>query len=297
MNRVITFASLIATVVFLTLTFVLGFVIYSSIDRVSPMFWFIATVFIGSFISLLICLGNINSTVKLAQHKIMKKHKNDINFTTCPDYWTKRLVSNDGKTYTMCYNQFMDQNGMAVFIDGTMSSNNDGFYFNNPNLTNPLDDATKAASNLNVYRNMADYSNIETFVATNMYGEYTDSSHPAYMANLHTHDLAIVADSNNPAIDGNNNVAQHTHIYYNQGRRSHSHSLGWNENDNDRTTMFEHIEGMSNFNYWINPVSSRYLGPNEYATEINLTKLNEANNSCELAKMFNWSENAKCFKV
>lgn len=294
MNRVITFVSLIATVVFLTLTFVLGFLIYSMENREDPMFWFIVTLFIGSFLSLLISLGNINSTVKLAKHKILKKQQNDINFTTCPDYWTKRLVFNNGQTYTMCYNQFTDSSGKNVFIDGTMGSNEDGYYFNNTNFTNSTDTASISASNLDVYRAKADYSNIETFT-TNMYGEFTDSTHPDYYPNLHTHFIATLADSNNSNIDGNSNVNSHSHIYYDQGRRSHSHSSEWSIDTSSQNT-FTNIPGMSNFDNWISPVISRDLGNVEYAIELNLNKLNEANNSCELAKLFNWSENSKCFK-
>lgn len=286
MNRVITFISLFATVVFLTLTFILGFLIHYIEDRENPLFWFMVTIFIGSFLSLLICLGNINSTVKLSKQKLLKKETDDINFTTCPDYWTKRLLKSNGKTVTMCYNQFTDNNGNIVLIDGKITSNVDGYSFINSNFKSNLDD----------YRAKAIYSNIETFTSTNMYGEYTDSLDPNYQSNLHTHFISIVADSNNSNIDGNSNVPSHAHVYYDQGRRSHSHSPSWNITTSVENT-FTNVEGMSNFDHWISPVKSLDIpGGNEYAIQINLNKLNEANNSCELAKMFNWGETSKCFR-
>ena len=72
------------------------------------------------------------------------------------------------------------------------------------------------------------------------------------------------------------------------GKGYHSH------NQNDNTIELENLisadryqEKYNNFTNWVSPYKTK---GGKYAIEINLRKLNEVVNTCELAKHFIWSD-------
>lgn len=291
MNKVITFVSIFTVVFFLMLTVILGLVIHYIGNPEEPLFWFLATLFIGMFISLLVSLGNIGALVKINKNKIDKMENNDHSFTTCPNYWLERIVINNdtNEKVKMCYNilpnkditSFSDPKQFS-FIDGELISDNqtppeEDFTFTNSNFS----------SNLSYYRNMASYSNIETFV--NLESQYSYNSED-YQKNFHYHDRVDISVGSN--VSGNSNIPDHGHAtFMNVGRRGHSHSINWDQLTQQNLVFTNYNPSHSNFNYWINPIAIDVGdGNTKYAIELNLNKLNLANNSCELAKLFNWGE-------
>lgn len=281
MNRKITFLALFATVIFLMLTVVLGFVIHYVGDPSKPVFWLLCTLFIGMFLSLLTCITNLSVSIKIS-NKIIDAEEGDVSLTTCPDYWTKQIVKDNitNKSHVMCYNHFKDD----IFINGQLSQTppytfDDNSIFNGSNISN--------------MRELAKYpSNVETFI------QYiTDPGDPDYEKHKHYHTrIDRIVHSNIVNANGHENVQPHSHTYVNVESGHHSH-IGYSQGNEDNN-MFrarEYVVTDSNFSHWINP----YQVPNtdKMAIELNLDNLNSTTNICELATKFAWSEAyAKCKK-
>lgn len=300
-NRVITLLSFFTTIFFLMLTCALGYILYIVGNPNENSFWFIAPFFIGMFIATLVCIGNIKHTVNLSKSRLDKVLSNDANMTTCPNYWMKQIVFDPAtkKRSVMCYNIIPDADpNKIVFIDGplTKSTDTNVYNFTTSNL---------ASSNLQQYRGMYEstLSNDsppavieEPFIA----GQYLDTDDENYLANFHYHnDISLIATGDVSYHDGTT-VNPHSHTYENIGRRGHSHSASWSgENDGitsgNSFNIFDNYDPSdSNMDNWISP--RKLKNSDLYAIEINIDKLNQAKNSCELAKLFNWSEQKiKCF--
>lgn len=283
------------------LTTVLGLVIHFIGDPTHPVFWLLTTLFIGMFLSFIISVGHISSMVKINKLKIEKKNTKDHSFTTCPNYWLKHIVKkpHSEDRVIMCYNILPDKDDInntnkLTFIDGYF----DGDALNNLNdLKLKINSSTEhpvLTSNLQNLRNMASYSNIEAFTELGNQYDYTDGDD--YNKNFHYHNNVHITVG--PEISGNSNMSDHQHsTYSNVGRRGHSHSVDWDNMNSQRNMYFEtYNPTFSNFDYWINPREIKMNdGTVKYAIELNLEKLNLANNSCELAKLFNWNEfTSKC---
>ena len=302
MNKVITFVSIFTVIFFLMLTVVLGLVIHFMGDPKQPVFWLFTTLFIGMFLSFIISVGNISSMVKINKLKIDKKLNKDHSFTTCPNYWLKHIVKkpHSEDVVVMCYNILPDKDDLKNadkltfidgYFDGTFTDPTDLSSVNlniNSSTTHPV-----LTSNLTELRHMASYSNIEAFSELGNQYDYTDGND--YNQNFHYHNNVHIMVG--PEISGNSNLTDHQHnTYSNVGRRGHSHTLGWDMNS-QRDVYFEtYNPAFSNFDYWINPREIKMSdGTTKFAIELNLEKLNLANNSCELARLFNWNEfNSKC---
>lgn len=302
MNKVITFVSIFTTIFFLMLTIAFGMIIHFMGDPNQPIFWLFTTLFIGMFLSFIISLGNISSMVKINKLKTLKKKTNDHSFTTCPNYWLKHIVTkpNSEDRVVMCYNILPDKDDVTnkeklTFIDGSFDGITTGGELNNVhlkitgNLMHPV-----LTSNLTYLRNMASFSNIEAFSELGNQYDYTDGEN--YNKNFHYHNNVHITVG--PEISGNSNMEDHTHATYsNVGRRGHSHTINWDDMNSQKDVYFEtYNPAFSNFDHWINPREiSISDGNSKFAIELNLEKLNLANNSCELAKLFNWNEyNSKC---
>ena len=309
-NRVITLVSLFTTVFFIMLTCALGYILYVVGDPNEDIFWLLTPLFIGMFLATLVCIGNINKTVKISKSKLDKILVNDTSMTTCPNYWMKQIVYDPAtKTRnTMCYNIIPNTDPNKIkFIDGPLikissSQDIDG-------VPQDMEDfrftTSRLNSNLSFYRNMASSNVIEGF----MEGQYYSNDNDNYLANYHYHDeITLTTGENVTPLNSENPMSNHSHVYNNIGRRGHSHSLGWEfgmdgANNGNNFNLFEpHDPTHSNLDHWISARKVKGLTSAEstddgiYAIEINLDKLNAAANSCELAKLFNWSEQKiNCF--
>lgn len=279
MNRSISLISLLGTIVFLMLTTVLGFVIHSVGDPNKPIFWLFTTLFVGMFLSLMLCLSNLRTAIQIGKDKL-ESIEDEVNLTTCPDYWIKNVVYDDeSKSKTiLCYNMMND----GTFIDGEMLKDSAGVYtFSNTRF---------AGSNITDMRNLAisENSNVEAEVVENFTQFYPgDTDYQKYLHSHATIDKIVHGPIyvNTPAI-GNVNL-EHEHIYENTGSGSHSHTLDF---EGGIYQQKNYVETLSNLTNWISPYNNPEILGNKYAIEINLNVLNLQDNTCELAKMFTWSE-------
>ena len=290
-NRFIPTFSFFATIFLFITTVSLGLV-FAYMDKSSPLVWLIGTLFIGMFIAFINAVNNMNQLLSkgnsITSNDFYADIDGSINFTSCPDYWTKNIVyDHDSKTSTMmCYNHF-ENNGNDMFIGGELIKTTstgtggvpqDNYYFS--------PDSLFPNRNLQEIRDMARFPEAEAVVEQfNLIRRGEDG----YESNLHTHSSSthIIGGS----IDNNgNNIPYHSHTYH-MGPISHSHRNLSPDALNAIAQQFPlhvaYTETHGNFDNWISPFR---LPNGKYAMEINLTKLNQAENACELAKMFIWTE-------
>lgn len=263
-----------------------------------PFFYFISILTCGLFVCVLVCIDNLRTFSAYA-----KKKKNfdaaDVIFRTCPEYWTKKHVT-DPKTkllHTMCYNNM----GQDMFVSGSLTDNNNSSYMNTtidamrneakfpqsnvePSLSNILENSDVVCSNLQVIQ-----SNCDTDVpaSTSPVVEQfmnLDPDDPDYTKNLHTHTSVDLYVNSNITNHGDN-VTPHSHVFLGTTSGTHSHRPGaggsWEGADDSYAAEFD------NFDNWINPHKTN---GGLAGMEINLTKLNESENKCELANKFPWVE-------
>ena len=278
MSRKLSLRSLFGTLAFIMLTAMSAIIIYmTKLTPNQPVFWGIGVFFIGMFLCMITCLSNINYSIKI-KNKYLRNKDIDVMINTCPEYWIKRVVKDreNNENITMCYNKDPNKN---LYYNGTLKNVNDQLINENLNT-----------SNLENLRNLALYSNVEEFV------EYYPNDSNNYAANLHQHhNLYLITregTSNVESMGGNSYSNAHTH-YIQMGVGYHSHDQGGLAGEITGTygqvNLNEYVPTHSNFDYWINP------SPSDEGMEINLKKLNEAKNTCELGKMFAWVEpHAKC---
>jgi len=301
MNRKLSLSSIFGTLFFLIMTLLLGLILYITADFSLPESWLFLALFIGMFIGLLISLGNINLSIKLNDHLIDKK-KFDVQFQSCPDYWTKHTVVNDDtkEQVVMCYNHI---EGTSSFVYGDMKTNSPEF---DPRFTtDTLNDMRQKA----VYKVDPDAPvkdcepTVPTPPATDTQSADTDvietfqtypRDHPDYNKYRHTHTNIDRIVHSNLANHDPNMVEPHGHVYLNSDSGSHSHGLNIGNVDDPLELEERYKETDSNFSNWINP----YAMNDTRAMEINLTKLNSTENKCDLVSPFAWVEaQTKCKNV
>lgn len=302
MNRILSLFAIFTTMFFFVLTTILGLLLYSIGNPNQPIFWLLATLFIGMFIGFLVCLTNIRTTVKIGEMTALKKNSNSTKLTTCPDYWTKQIVHNEktNETVVMCYNLLNNDKEKGIFIDGTLTKIQNGeevdYSFDNTHFDG------EEVHNLSYYRNLAKTpaqvsvaeNIVENFNEVSVYGEYRPG-HPDYEKYKHSHNNIEVHAGDSISSD-NTSISPHTHIYNMYGPRYHSHGSSFDESDPYYQNQYKYTVTDKNFDNWINP-RDIHIANNETKTaiEINLNKLNMTANPCELAKLFNWSEaTSKC---
>lgn len=305
-----------ATIVLFIVTVVLGFAV-SYINFSNPMAWLFITLFFGCFITFIRALYSMNKLNKLSSMSVSsadifsgKTLNKNAKLTTCPDYWTKKVVidPNTDEQVIMCYNEHIDTDGNAHYLGGTLELdegsigtivNNDetGATDLNP-VANTEDavfnfsaDSIFGSDNLDNVRALAttedgDFLNQDTVEGFKMY-RVGDSG---YNEHRHTHEMVkrvIDGDviTNDESVD--NVDPNHTHTkYYGRGYHSHDRNEGMGLTDFiGSDDQYKITKG--NFENWISPYKTK---SGKFAIEINLKKLNEAKNTCELASNFVWSD-------
>lgn len=96
--------SIVATLVFLMILIVLGLILQKYPNPSDPIFSFLATLFIGCFLALIVCLSNIGEIVENNKISSETTTANSIKFSSCPEYWKK--VRDDNNIGTKCTNNF-----------------------------------------------------------------------------------------------------------------------------------------------------------------------------------------------
>lgn len=309
-----------ATIVLLIVTIVLGFAV-SYINFSNPMAWLFVTLFIGCFITFIRAIYSMNKLNKLSSMSISSAdifsgnaHNKNAKLTTCPDYWTKKVVidPNTDEQVIMCYNEHIDADENAHYLGGTLELDEgsigvvvSGDDSGDTDL-NPLADTEGAVFNfsadsifsgntlddIRAMANMEDsaFLNKDTVEGFKMYRV----GNSGYNEHRHTHEMVkrvidgrvTTGDESVDNVDPN-----HTHTKY-YGRGYHSHDRNGYSHEGMGSTNFIASDDRykitnGNFENWISPYKTE---SGKYAIELNLKKLNEAQNTCELASKFVWSD-------
>lgn len=279
MSKKISLISLFSTIFFLILTVVLGLIIHYLGDPNEPIFALFGTLFIGMFLCLLTCLSNLNTLIKLYDDQ--QRTNKDVYISTCPDYWTKRHVINEltKQRATMCHNISPTNELVYGSLDG--------------------EQLQFTTSNLTELRDTAEYPpTIEPFIQTiNTRIKPGETDYEKYH---HVHnDVVVNANGSLHTNDGSGSVyasgtLNHPHTFSGIAHSfEHSHIPGESDDILSGINNRYYSGSLSNFNNWINPYSTNGLN----TIEINLNKLNDATNTCDLTRHFAWTEaETKCPK-
>jgi hypothetical protein len=281
MNRKISIKSIVATIIFLSISVILGMSIhFHGWKADTPIFWFLAVLLIGNLICVLVCLSNIDKRINLYTKVTDEEDSENINLTTCPNYWTKHIVFDEfKKPVTMCFNMMNDK-----FIDHPLTQVDSSYSFS-PN-------SMYSGSNISDLRAMRKlpYDDIEGFSTGDLQNEQGLNNEDEYKYR-HSHYTKLVAEPS----EGTDYIGPHEHDY-DTGRRWHSHHVNFNDNNlPGGSDKFEYKVTDANFLNWINPFVHDKVTRGRAALEINLNQLNSSTNVCQLVKKIPWSEaNAKC---
>ena len=311
-NRYISTFSLFATIILLIVTVTLGFVL-SFMNFSNPIAWLFLTLFFGVFVTFIRALYSMSKLNKLST---LAESSSDIfsgktlnknaKLTTCPDYWTKNVVINPetNEQVIMCYNEYIDANGKASYLGGTLEfapEEGDVTATNAPlsgdDDLNPEADTQDASfvfasdsifegQRLQAVRDMAAKTEdvVEGFKMYRM-------GDPQYETHRHTHEMVkrVIDGRVTTDDESKDNVdPKHTHVkYYGRGYHSHDRFDDTVDSDGMISRENQYTETKGNFENWISPYKTR---SGKFAIEINLNKLNSAPNTCELANKFIWSD-------
>lgn len=137
--------SIVATLLFLMILIILGLILQKYPTPSDPLFGFLATLFIGCFLSLIVCLSNIGKLVENDKLKTSSTTANQIKFSSCPEYWLKiRDDNNSGKV--KCTNSFKTNS-----VYGNLTKSGEVYQFDpkfsNTTLTDMQDEAVYETEN------------------------------------------------------------------------------------------------------------------------------------------------------
>ena len=253
------------TILFMML-FVLCFLFtYLFGDSTQPFFYFILVLTCGLFVCVLVCIDNLKAFSKYAK-KSQQFDEKEVILNTCPDYWTKKHVMDPTTklSHTMCYNTMKND----MFVSGSLTNNDSNAY-----LSASVTELRESMSNTTSNTNLEGFTNL-------------NPDHPEYEDHLHTHTSVDLIVNSNLSSDSSSNASPHGHVFLGSTSGTHSHKPGaggfWGEDE-----VVPYKAEFDNFNNWINPHAAEN---GRVGMELNLTKLNEADNKCELANTFPWVE-------
>lgn len=273
-------------------------------------------IIIGLVLTLIRFFNNISEKSKIVAHmRQLKEDGNDeekIQFTTCPEYWTK--VTHKDNTY--CHNKFSDIEDKQVVIGSELTNelntgiiedveaSNVGFKFDmktegdNKSLHNPQKTHIPTLRSNAMYPKATNNIVIENFL---------EGPLPTVDDTLHKHTWTYYAHKDNITWDDNANLEkQHADHKYDDDDHlinvSYWHKHGEDsalfDKDgkpikSDKSKQQTYIPQMySNDSNWISPYAD---SDGKMYAEINLNELNKTENKCDLVKNLAWVEaNNKC---
>lgn len=275
------FGTLFAFVAFL----ILFFVTISTYQTVPLMKWFTVPLMVFIGLGMLIIIKKINTIVTMKEKLIKDNKKENIVLSSCPEYWVKETVNIDpdpamlsgdediDQTAVICRNYF-DNDGTPNYVGG--SGNGDA---KSKFVKNFGDEPKPFKQTISDLQSKAAYiEGFDEMLDTTSDDLQTTYIHPKDMKEgVHVHHIApiILHDHDDPEMS-------HSHV---SGRYPHTHEMTVSGSTLGNQTMKNrpHEHGQ----HWINQ-STNDINPN--GVEINLTRLNDAENKCELSKMFHWTE-------
>ena len=294
---------LFGTFILLAVFVVLFIVMIGTFELQEPKFFLIPVVFsVG--VALLRSIRIINEIIKGKEDDLVERNM-QVFLNTCPEYWIKDTVNlvdsdtNDVSRVNICKNYSKDQDGKIQFVGGSGDQ-----FANNFKGTHDLDPATPKLDQVitNLNGEFQKDSPPEGFQQP----EYLHSSDPNRITRGNPNDLeddrmvtyldTEQTSENLSNTDKLNTLPSGAHVHYKGNAIMHDNSgdihedvsgYGWHVHDTHRLSGENVRTGDSYSSNWINRAPE---STGSHGVEINLDRLNEADNKCELAKHFYWTE-------
>ena len=292
---------LFGTFILLAVFVVLFIVMIGTFELQEPKFFLIPVVF-STGIALLRSIQIINKIIQNKEDDLVERNM-QVFLNTCPEYWVKDTVNlidtetNDVSRVNICKNYSKDQDGKIQFVGGS---------------------GEKFANNFKGEENLDQVNNKLKQVIDKLNEEFRDPpegfQQPEYLHSSHSNritrgnptdleDDRMVTYVDTAHNDENLNkteplkeLSPGKHIHYKGNVIMHDNSgdihqdvsgFGWHVHDTHRLSGENFRDGDSYSSNWINQ-APEITG--SHGVEINLDRLNEADNKCQLAKHFYWTE-------
>lgn len=303
---VVPLKALFGTFIMLAVFVVLFIVMIGTFELQEPKFFLIPVVFsVG--IALLRSIKIINEIIKDKEDDLVERNM-QVFLDTCPEYWIKDTVhlkntdTNDVSIVNICKNYSTNQDGKIQFVGGSGDKfvNNfkkeDTSFEDNDTTKTKME---KVINNLNAefrsptegFQEQPEYlhSNSDDKITKGNPNDMNDDRMVTYLETDNT-------DENLQKTDALNTLGAGSHVHYKGNVIMHSNTgsmhadvagYGWHVHDTPILSGENVRDGDSYASNWINaaPESTGHHG-----VEINLNRLNEAENKCELSKHFFWTE-------
>lgn len=303
---VVPLKALFGTFIMLAVFVVLFIVMIGTFELQEPKFFLIPVVFsVG--IALLRSIQIINEIIKDKEDDLLERNM-QVFLDTCPEYWIKDTVhlkntdTNDVSIVNICKNYSTNQDGKIQFVGGSGEK-----FVNNFKGEDDLTGTTTTKEKMNA---VIDKLNSE-FIPPPLEGfqeqpEYLHSSSTNKITKGNPNDMnddrmvtyleTDNTEDNHQKTEPLNTLGDGTHVHYKGNVIMHSNTgdmhegvtgYGWHVHDTPILSGENVRDGDSYASNWINaaPESTGHHG-----VEINLDRLNEAENKCELSKHFFWTE-------
>lgn len=293
------FGTLILFIIFVALS-----VSFLGTLHISTAKWFFIPLMMFVAVSLIKCIRNINEIIKLKEDGV-EIQTAAVVLNTCPDYWIKDTVfvddpeleaGSDPIRLDICKNYSANKDGTVQFVGGSEMidnfSGNVGKSIDELN-NNHQEKVTQAVEEFTTDT----LSTVESGSGDAIRGSLTKHLVPKYQSDHNGKSVSFQVDSSE--IESTDKLTEltgeHTHIIathpnaYNDdgvhetinGLVYHTHDF---ENPKEQIPREQMRDGEFMEN-WINVSKESHKG-----LEINLTKLNNSDNVCELSSPFYWTE-------
>ena len=239
--------------------------------------WFAVPLLIGIGLTLLKCIQNIREIIKLKDEDATTE-KTRVHLNTCPEYWVKDTVTigeeGNQRRIPICKNYTVKDKSIH-YVGGNktnfMANINKTSIEDMQNEFKPIEDTTETFVSYHEQRNEND-ENGEPRVTYKEDGEDQSNIDVNQQTIPHMHHTGPLLEHTGNSADGHDNL---------MGYAFHTHS---DANGSLGSVTLRDNNYSSN---WIN-YSPDDIQPN--GVELNLDYLNQADNVCELAKNFYWTE-------
>lgn len=300
---VVPLKGLFATFILLAVFVVLFILMIGTLELQEPKFFFIPVV-VSVGAALLRCVQIINEIVKEKEEDLVERNM-QVFFDTCPEYWVKDTVSlidsdtSDVTRVNICKNYSTDQNRKIQFVGGSGDK-----FANNFKGDHTFTESTPKGKMGEVIEklNTEFVSPPEGFQQP----EYLNTPNPNRITQGNPNDVEddrVVTYLNTENTNDNilsqeplNNLPMGDHVHYKGNAIMHGNDgvihedvagYGWHTHATHRLSGESVREGDSYSANWINQAPT---STGSHGAEINLDRLNEAQNKCQLSKHFYWTE-------
>ena len=295
--------ALFGTFILLAVFVVLFIVMIGTFQLQEPKFFLIPVVFsVG--LALLRSIRIINEIIKEKEEDLVERNM-QVFLNTCPEYWIKDTVNlinsdtNDVSRVNICKNYSKDQDGKIQFVGGSGEKFANNFKGDHTFTANtPKGKVDEVINKLNgEFRSPPEGFQQPEYLHSNnpnriTRGNPNDIEDDRMVTYLDTAQTAENLNSTNKL----NTLPSGAHVHYKGNAIMHNNSgdihedvsgYGWHVHDTYRLSGENVREGNSYSSNWINTAPE---STGSHGVEINLDRLNEADNKCQLAKHFYWTE-------